>query len=144
MYLDGISNLSSNPSFIGYAVTELMKIAGERSAFIILLDKKMRHIRSVRLKRRGHMKPESVAVTVDRVINETGAASFVLAHNHPSGILTPSSADRITTDLLIRKYNGSNVKFIEHYIVSDDEYITMINIPTNRRYDQLKEGSTND
>ena len=112
-----------------------MKSAGDSSAFIITFDEKLHHIRTVRLKRRGLMNSETVAATAERVISETNASNFVLVHNHPIGILTPSSADRITTELLMKKYSNSGVRFLEHYIVSGDEYVTMINKTTNSRYD---------
>ena len=137
-YLDAISSKASTISSIGYALTELMKSAGASSAFVILFDEKMRHIKTVHLKRRGHMNAETVAEAVKRAIYEVGAANFVLVHNHPENILSPSSADRITTDLLLRKYEGSSVTFLEHFIISGDEYITMIHKPSSDRYDQSR------
>ena len=53
---------------------------------------------------------------------EENATSLVLAHNHPSGNLQPSSAD----EELTRKIKGAasyfDIKVIDHIIVSDDGY----------------------
>lgn len=56
----------------------------------------------------------------------TNAASFVVAHNHPSGILTPSKEDVDVTYRLAEVGNVMGIKLIDHLIVSNDWYYSMM------------------
>jgi DNA repair protein RadC len=47
------------------------------------------------------------------------AASIIFAHNHPSGIITPSLADKQLTQRLIRSLNLIDVHVFDHIIVGD-------------------------
>lgn len=46
------------------------------------------------------------------------AAAVIFAHNHPSGIATPSSADEHLTDALKQALNLIDVKLLDHFIVA--------------------------
>lgn len=48
----------------------------------------------------------------------TNAAAVVLAHNHPSGSLEPSGADRFLTESLKKALAMIDVRVIDHLIVS--------------------------
>jgi DNA repair protein RadC len=48
-----------------------------------------------------------------------GAASFGVAHNHPSGSLQPSEADRRATDRLRAGSEAVGLRFLDHVIVTD-------------------------
>ena len=54
-----------------------------------------------------------------------GAASFILAHNHVTGRPTPSSADAATTASVERYFEGREVVYADHFIVSGADYTTM-------------------
>lgn len=47
-----------------------------------------------------------------------GAAGVVMAHNHPSGDPTPSSADREATRLLARALDPLGVRLLDHLVVA--------------------------
>ena len=47
------------------------------------------------------------------------AAALILAHNHPSGIAEPSSADRHITKQLTEALNLIDVRVLDHIIVGD-------------------------
>ncbi|MCS7002686.1 MAG: DNA repair protein RadC, partial [Dehalococcoidia bacterium] len=49
-----------------------------------------------------------------------GAAAIIVAHNHPSGRLTPSNEDRALTRALKQAAATLNVRLIDHLIVSAD------------------------
>lgn len=53
------------------------------------------------------------------------ATSIILAHNHPSGIALPSKSDILSTDKLNVILESMQVKFIDHIIVADNDYISM-------------------
>ena len=54
-----------------------------------------------------------------------GAASFILAHNHVAGRPTPSPADSATTDSVERFFEGRELVYADHFIVSGADYTTM-------------------
>jgi DNA repair protein RadC len=49
------------------------------------------------------------------------AAAIIFAHNHPSGIITPSLADKQLTKRLIRSLNLIDVHVFDHIIVGNKE-----------------------
>lgn len=51
-----------------------------------------------------------------------GASKIILAHNHPSGNLTPSSADLNITKILILSGKLLHVKVLDHLIIGQDSY----------------------
>lgn len=53
-----------------------------------------------------------------------GAASFVIAHNHPSGRLTPSDQDLTFTKRLSEAAKLMNIGFLDHFIVNEKEYLS--------------------
>ena len=53
------------------------------------------------------------------------ASAVVLAHNHPSGVATPSDED-VSTTLYLRKYlQGVNVHVYDHVILTDEDMVSM-------------------
>ncbi|MFA6261087.1 MAG: JAB domain-containing protein [Bacteroidia bacterium] len=54
----------------------------------------------------------------------TGAHSIVLAHNHPSGNMKPSSADLAITKKLKDAGNLLEIMVMDHLIISDSEYFS--------------------
>lgn len=53
------------------------------------------------------------------------ASGIVFAHNHPSGLAIPSREDIETTKQLQQIFKTMNVKFIDHVIVADSDYISL-------------------
>ena len=54
---------------------------------------------------------------------EHNAAALILAHNHPSGIAEPSSADRHITSKLIEALALIDVRILDHIVVGDGESV---------------------
>lgn len=54
-----------------------------------------------------------------------GAVSIVVAHNHPSGNLTPSREDFACTKKLLEVAELMQIKLLDHIIVSEDNYYSM-------------------
>ncbi|MGQ3014189.1 MAG: JAB domain-containing protein [Flavobacteriales bacterium] len=50
------------------------------------------------------------------------AVNIVLIHNHPSGMLAPSDADKDTTDLLLQVGFIMQTPVLDHLIISEDGY----------------------
>lgn len=56
-----------------------------------------------------------------------GGKAVILAHNHPSGNLTPSQDDIISTKRIAAHLMANEIELIEHYIVSGDNAIGILN-----------------
>ena len=60
---------------------------------------------------------------VQRVL-DLGAAAVVLAHNHPSGELTPSSSDRAVTKKLQTALSAIDVDVLDHIILGGADFFS--------------------
>ena len=68
-------------------------------------------------------------VPVRRVVEmalEDGATSVILAHNHPSGIASPSQDDIHTTRRLAAALSAVEISLADHIVVAEDEYVSMV------------------
>lgn len=52
------------------------------------------------------------------------AAALILAHNHPSGILSPSEADKAITQQIQQACRVIDVRVLDHFIVSRQGYFS--------------------
>ncbi len=55
-----------------------------------------------------------------------GAVSVIIAHNHPSRILTPSAEDRKVTERLKEAGEILGIKLLDHLIVTDCEHQSLV------------------
>lgn len=55
---------------------------------------------------------------------ELGAVGIILAHNHPSGTLKPSVADKQITEKLKRASEALDIKILDHLIVAQHQYVS--------------------
>ena len=53
---------------------------------------------------------------------EFGAVSLVLAHNHPSGTLKPSEADKKITKKLQKASEALDIRVLDHVIIAQNNY----------------------
>ena len=61
-------------------------------------------------------------MNVFRVAVLKGAVKVILVHNHPSGELEPSEADKQVTDRLIQVGRILNIEVIDHLIISTESF----------------------
>lgn len=54
-----------------------------------------------------------------------GSSAIVIAHNHPSGDLTPSNEDWSMTKALADAGKIIGIRILDHIIVSDDSHMSM-------------------
>ncbi|MCG2618121.1 JAB domain-containing protein [Terrimonas sp. NA20] len=54
------------------------------------------------------------------------ASSIVVIHNHPSGNVKPSHADKIATEKLMQASRFANVRMLDHLIISEHEYYSFL------------------
>ena len=56
----------------------------------------------------------------------TNATSLILAHNHPSGSLKPSSEDRKLTESIKQAAALLQIRVVDHLIMSDDSFYSFV------------------
>ncbi len=56
---------------------------------------------------------------------EFGAAAVIIAHNHPSGVLTPSQTDIEITEQLIEAGKIIGINLLDHIIVGTDSFVSV-------------------
>jgi len=59
-----------------------------------------------------------------KIALEVGATSIVLAHNHPSGTLKPSQADKDLTAKIKLASQSLDIKVLDHLIVTETTYFS--------------------
>jgi DNA repair protein RadC len=64
-----------------------------------------------------------VRLTLKKAL-ELGATSLILAHNHPSGNLNPSEADKQLTNKLKVASESLDIKILDHLIVTEKSYFS--------------------
>lgn len=55
---------------------------------------------------------------------ELGATSVILAHNHPTGNLQPSEADKLLTNKIQQAVKLIDIQLLDHLIVSENGYFS--------------------
>jgi len=95
------------------------------TVFLLCLDAKCKLL-CCREISEGSVNAASVSV---RKIVETAlssnATSVVLAHNHPSGMATPSGEDVETTHRIAAALKAVDVILADHIVVCDDDFVSM-------------------
>ena len=56
------------------------------------------------------------------------SVALVIAHNHPSGIATPSVADRNLTDELVAAVGILGIQILDHVIVGEGEVVSFVEL----------------
>lgn len=78
-----------------------------------------------------------VGISLGRIVSAAvncGAASIVLAHNHPSGNALPSEADIETTAMIAQTLENLNITLFDHLIFADDDFVSMAETEKESRY----------
>ena len=53
-----------------------------------------------------------------------GASAIIVAHNHPTGDLTPSEADKVVTKQLREAGSILKISVLDHIIVTDHDHLS--------------------
>ena len=54
-----------------------------------------------------------------------GVSTFILFHNHPTGNVTPSPEDKISTGIIQKAAKAMGMEFLDHIIIGGDKYLSM-------------------
>ena len=96
------------------------------TVFLLLLDNKFNIIECIKV-HEGSV--NSSAINPRKLLElaySHKAPMAVIAHNHPSGLAIPSSADLMTTYELARSFQLLNVKLLAHIVVAGDQYTDIL------------------
>jgi len=52
------------------------------------------------------------------------AAAVIFAHNHPSGVAEPSTADRQITDTLCNVLSMIDIRVLDHFVIGEEEAVS--------------------
>lgn len=55
---------------------------------------------------------------------QVNASALILAHNHPSGVTSPSEADKAITRRLVDALKLVDVRVLDHFIIGGTEYFS--------------------
>ncbi len=105
-----VSNIADKKQeyFVCISLNGAGEIVGNRIITVGLLDHNLVHPREV---------------FADPITDR--AASVILVHNHPSGILEPSKQDILMTKQLVEAGSVLGIKVLDHLIVSKKGYLSM-------------------
>ena len=59
-----------------------------------------------------------------KIALEVGATGIILVHNHPSGTLNPSEADKQLTKKLKTAGESLDIKVLDHLIITEKAYFS--------------------
>lgn len=71
----------------------------------------------------------STEISIRKIVEtalSANASSVLLAHNHPGGIAIPSYADIRTTLNVASALQAVDVHFIDHLVICDDDYVSLM------------------
>lgn len=88
-------------------------------SWVLLLNNNARILRCVHLSSGGLTE---TSVDVRMLLKEailSNATAFILVHNHPSGKMIPSSADKDLTNRVQKAGQAVNIRMLDHVIVAD-------------------------
>ena len=97
--------------------------AAKREKFVVCFLNSQHQVLSTEVLFEGSLSTSAVypREVLEKVIS-IGAGSVILAHNHPSGCLTPSSSDRAVTKKLQTALEAIDVAVLDHIIVGGSEH----------------------
>lgn len=115
---DDMVRVESGTDVMKYMRPKVQDLTHEES-WVLLLNNNARIIRCAHLSSGGLTE---TSVDVRMLLKEallSNATSFILIHNHPSGRMTPSRADKDLTQKVQKAGQAVNIRMLDHVIVSD-------------------------
>lgn len=92
------------------------------SFFLILLNRKHETIGWVKISQGGVAGTVVDPIIVAKYAIDTLSSGVILVHNHPSGNLQPSDADRSLTNRTKEGLKLFNISVLDHIILTKDSY----------------------
>lgn len=90
--------------------------------WVLPLSQAMRVMQPVRIASGGIDTTVADVRTIMRKLLEVGATNFAIVHNHPSGCVIPSSADKRLTEAVRDAAQLFNIRLVDHVIIGSGSY----------------------
>lgn len=90
--------------------------------WVLPLSQAMRVMQPVRIASGGIDTTVADVRTIMRKLLEVGATNFAIVHNHPSGCVIPSSADKNLTGAVRDAAKLFNIRLVDHVIIGSGSY----------------------
>lgn len=122
--LQGEERLRSSASFGKYLLPYFYG-ARDEMVYLLCLDGGGKVINCYKI---GHGSVNSADVSVRKLAQyalHANATAVVLAHNHPSGINTPSTEDIDLTNYLKEVLVPLDITLLDHIIIANDNYVSL-------------------
>lgn len=100
--------------------------AGEKVEcfYIICMDQKNRLIKPCLISRGSTTSTQIYIRNIVEAVIKSDATKVILAHNHPSGHIEPSSSDIDATKQITRVLHSIHVEVVDHLVVSDNNFFS--------------------
>lgn len=115
-----IGNSNDSADFIRNFYTDDIEIF--ESFFLLLLNQANATIGYAKISQGGIAGTVVDVRIVAKYAIESLATSVILAHNHPSGNLLPSQADKVITEKIIEGLKVLDIKVLDHVILTAKGY----------------------
>ena len=97
----------------------------EEHVMLILFDVKMKMLFSGIIGKGNVNVADAYIQRILKLSSDYGASKAIIAHNHPSGLATPSSSDFYTTASIKSLLQMLNIRLLDHIIVADNDCISL-------------------
>jgi DNA repair protein RadC len=94
--------------------------------WIVYLNNSNKVISKIQLSKGGITGTVVDVRLVFKMALEVGATSLVMCHNHPSGSLQPSEADKQITQKIKRAGESLEIFILDHLIVTETSYFSFV------------------
>lgn len=125
---------------VGAFFLDLLRGQKNELAYVACLDAKCKLL-TCRCVSKGTV--GNVSVSPRQVVEQAmyaGARSVVIAHNHPGGVAIPSKGDIYATGRIWKALNVLDIPLIDHIIVADNGYTSMVKSGIFTRYQNDSHG----
>jgi DNA repair protein RadC len=94
------------------------------SCFLLLLNNQNNTIGFAKISQGGTCGTVVDVKIICKYVIETLSTAVILCHNHPSGVLTPSTSDMAITNKLKEALKLFDVKLLDHIILTENSYFS--------------------
>jgi len=95
------------------------------SCFLLLMNQSNKTIGYAKISQGGISGTVVDVRLIAKYAVESLASSIILAHNHPSGSLSPSNADISLTEKVNKAMQILDIRFLDHLILTKDGYYSL-------------------
>ena len=104
----------------------LLKGCKNEVAYLLCFDNSQHLIKEVKLAEGTVGSVEFDPRKILNAVANTSTTKVVICHNHPSGVVMPSTGDIITTQNILNALRPMKIELVDHIIVVDDSYVSCV------------------